>query len=90
VNREEVYMDIGRKIYYEKSNGVVIWDKGEMTGAVQETTLEEDMLAVPTLTLIAPEQLGVRHLAYGELATEFSACRGYRINPLTTDVEFAY
>lgn len=25
-------MDIGRKVYFGKSNGIVIWDKGEMTG----------------------------------------------------------
>jgi hypothetical protein len=80
--------DIGRKIYYEKTNGVVLWDKGEMSGNVVETTLEEDKISMPTLTLIAPEQLGIKQLAYGELAEQFITSKGYRINPLTEEVEF--
>ncbi|HBQ85363.1 MAG TPA: hypothetical protein DD811_02630 [Syntrophomonas sp.] len=81
-------MQIGRKIYYEKNNGVVIWDKGEMEGDVVETTLEQDMEVMPVLTLIAPEHLGVKQLTFGELSDSFAICRGYRINPDTEEVEF--
>jgi hypothetical protein len=79
---------IGRKIYYEKNNGVIIWDKGEMEGDVRETTLQEDLEVMPVLTLIAPERLGIKQLGYGELADSFLNCRGYRINPDTEEVEF--
>jgi hypothetical protein len=81
-------MEIGRKIYYERTNGVIIWDKGEMAGDVRETTLEEDIQAMPILTLISPEQLGVKQLAYGELCEQFIACTGYRINPVTEEIQF--
>lgn len=81
-------MELGRKIYYEKTNGVVIWDRGEMTGDVAETTLEQDKISTPILTLISSEQLGVKQLKYGELASNFASCKGYKINPITTDVEF--
>lgn len=81
-------VQIGRKIYYEKSNGVVIWDKGEMAGDVRETTLEEDKEVMPILTLIDSNQLGVKQLNYGELAENFINCKGYRINPITEEVEF--
>lgn len=81
-------MDIGRKIYYEKTNGVIIWDKGEMTGDVQETTLEEDKIAMPILGLIPEDQLGIKQLAYGELADQFITCNGYKINPSTGEVQF--
>jgi len=83
-------MEIGRKIYYEKTNGVVIWDKGEMSGSVVETTFEEDIIAFPMLTLILPEQLGIKQLAYGELAANFSVCKGYRVDPQAEEIEFVY
>jgi hypothetical protein len=81
-------MDIGRKIYYEKANGIVIWDKGEMSGDVRETTFEEDKNTMPILTLIDADQLGVKQLNYGELASSFQTCKGYRINPITEEVQF--
>ncbi|AYO30265.1 hypothetical protein D2962_06210 [Biomaibacter acetigenes] len=81
-------MQLGRKIYYEKTNGIVIWDKGEMSGDVQETTLEQDKESMPVLKLITPEQLGVLQLSYGEYAEEFASCRGYRINPDTGRLQF--
>lgn len=79
---------IGRKIYYEKTNGVIIWDKGEMAGDVRETTLEEDKITMPVLTLIDSNQLGIKQLTFGELASNFQTCKGYRINPITEEVEF--
>ena len=81
-------VQIGRKIYYEKNNGVVIWDKGEMDGDVRETTLEEDLITMPVLGLIDPNQLGIKRLDYGELADSFKTTIGYRINPDTEEVEF--
>lgn len=79
---------IGRKIYYEKSNGVIIWDKGEMSGAVVETTLEEDKITMPLLTLIPETHLGVKQLNYGDYTDEFSRIKAYRINPATEELEF--
>lgn len=81
-------MEIGRKIYYEKANGVIIWDKGEMSGSVVETTFEEDKVAMPLLTLIPETELGVKQLNYGDYADEFSRVRAYRINPVTDELEF--
>ena len=81
-------MQIGRKIYYEKTNGIVIWDKGEMEGDVVETTLEDDKQTKPILTLIEVSELGVKQLIYGELADSFISCKGYRINPATGEVQF--
>jgi hypothetical protein len=81
-------MQIGRKIYYEKANGVVIWDKGEMSGDVVETTFEEDIITMPVLALIDSNQLGVLQLEFGELSSQFQSCRGYKINPDTGDIQF--
>jgi hypothetical protein len=81
---------LGKKIYYEKTNGIKIWERPEMEGAVQETTLEQDKLSTPILNLISASQLGVKYLNYGDLTAQFASCKGYRINPLTEEVEFAY
>lgn len=81
-------MEIGRRIYFEKTNGIVIWDKGEACGSVVETTFEEDCQAMPILTLIEPEQLGIKQLNYGEFREDFQVCRGYKINPQTEQIEF--
>lgn len=81
-------MNIGRKIYYEGSNGIVIWDKGEMSGDVKETTFEEDCATMPILTKIDPAQLRVKQLEYGELSVQFATAKGYIINPITEEIEF--
>lgn len=83
-------MNIGRKVYYEKTNGVVIWDKGEMSGSVIETTLEEDKHFMPVLTLIPDEKLGVVKFEYGVYAEQFNTCRGFIINPQTKEPEFVF
>ena len=79
-------MDIGRKIYYGKSNGLVIWDKGEMTGNVIPTTLEQDMGAMPVLGLLPSEEIGVVEFEYG---TPMEVSAGYIVNPKTLTLEHA-
>lgn len=83
-------MNIGRKVYFSKDSGVVIWDKGEMSGDVRETTFDEDCQAMPVLTLVDSEKLGVVQLEYGAYADEFSRCKGYIINPDTLKPEFVF
>lgn len=60
-------MNIGRKIYYAKSNGVVLWDKGEMSGAVVQTTFEQDKLIMPILAALPESEIGVIEYDYGTL-----------------------
>lgn len=76
-------MNIGRTIYYRKSNGVVIWDKGELTGDVVQNTLDQDKVAMPVLTMIDSVELGVCQLNYGDYVTEFSTCKGWKIDVTT-------
>jgi hypothetical protein len=83
-------MNIGRRIYFEKTNGIVICDKGEMAGDVVETTIEQDKEIIPILNLIDPEQLGVLQLAFGEYSQEFITCKGYKIDPISLEPVFMY
>lgn len=82
-------MEIGRKIYFTKDTGVVIWDKGEMEGSVIETTFEEDCISMPVLTLIPTEKLGVVQYEFGHLIEQFSTSKGYIIDPITEEPVFA-
>jgi len=83
-------MNIGKKIYYGKSNGIVIWDKGEMSGSVRETTLEEDKAVMPLLQMVDANELGICQLEYGAYATEFATCKAYKINTATGLPEFLF
>lgn len=59
-----------------------------MTGNVVETTLEMDKIAMPVLTLIPDEKIGIKQLAYGELLEQFRASKCHIINPQTLEIEF--
>lgn len=83
-------MQIGRRIYYDKSNGNVIVDTGERSGAVVETTVEQDFLAYADLSERVPESVGYIELEYGQFAQDFIECNGYRVNPDTKKIEFTY
>lgn len=80
---------LGRKIYYETTNGVVVYDRGEMSGDVQETTQEQDAAIVPLIAALAGKNaLGCLALAYGQDSDKFAACHGYYIDPATDTVVF--
>lgn len=81
-------MQLGRKIYYNKTNGDVIWDRGELQGDVRETTFEEDKQIMPILKEIEPTQLGIKQLEYGEFANNFKSFKGYKVNTQTGELEF--
>jgi hypothetical protein len=62
---------VGRKIYYDKLTGNILLEKGEMFGAVRETTKEEDFRTYKELMDYNPENVGEIQLAYGERSDEF-------------------
>lgn len=63
-------MNIGFKIYYEKTSGEAVLVIGERSGDVRETTFEEDTSAFPILKNVPFENLGVIKLEYGEFRNE--------------------
>ncbi|MEK3838447.1 MULTISPECIES: hypothetical protein [unclassified Paenibacillus] len=81
-------MNIGRKIYYEKSTGNVLVDTGERSGDVIETTQEQDFESFKLLVQRVPESVGVIKLGYGQYGEDFAAASGYRINLDTEELEF--
>jgi hypothetical protein len=83
-------MQIGRRIYYEKSTGNVILDTEERSGNVRETTVDEDFENYVVLAQRVRETVGYIELEYGQYAEDFAACNGYRVNPETLEIEFSY
>jgi hypothetical protein len=82
---------IGRKIYYNKLTGQIIFDTGERTGTnIRDTTIEEDYQYVFELQNQNREITGVLQLKAGEFIEEFNDCIGYRVNPETIQLEFTF
>lgn len=82
-------MEIGRRIYFEKTTGVVLVDVGERSGNVIETTEAQDIENFPILQLYAG-QYDTIQLVYGELSDSFATCKAYKINPDTKQPEFLF
>lgn len=83
-------MQIGRRIYFEKSTGSIIWDTGERSGQVKETTIEDDFLSYSKLIGINPDITGVTQLNYRQHAEEFATCTSYRVSPETGEIIFTF
>lgn len=65
-------MDIGRKIYFEKSTGNVLQDCGERSGSVIATTQDQDFQAYTALQPYQQNAVGVIQCDYGYNADNFS------------------
>lgn len=81
---------IGRRIYYEKTTGNIVFNTGERRNNVRETTIEEDFQFYQALKERVRETVGVIELEYGQYSQDFQECNGYRVNPETLELEFSY
>lgn len=81
---------IGRKIYFDKLTGNVILDTGEKTGAVRQTTVDEDFQVYTDLQQRVKDTVGVIELEYGQYSQDFMQCSGYRVNITSNKLEFSY
>jgi hypothetical protein len=73
-------MNIGRKIYYERTTGNIIQDTGERYGSVVETTPEQDFASYQALAERVPETVGLLQLEYGQYAADFAESTGYKVD----------
>lgn len=83
-------MEIGRRIYYEKTTGNVLVDTGERSGDVIETTTEQDFEAYIALSERVPATVGMLQLDYCQYSQDFAKCSGYIVNLGTGELEFSY
>jgi hypothetical protein len=80
----------GRRIYFDKSNGLVIVDTGEAEVYGERNTIERDIAVFPALSERNRDTFDVLELPYGAYAEDFRICNGYRVNPETLELEFSY
>lgn len=83
-------MKIGKKIFYDKLNGNVIVEVGEMSGLVQEMTIEQAIANYKVLSQRVRSTFDVLELAYGQYSQDFASAKSYRVNPATKKLEFSY
>jgi hypothetical protein len=83
-------MNIGRKIYFDKTTGYVIHDTGDRNGSVVETTVTQDITTFKNLSERNRTTFDVIELPYGQNKEDFAQSNGYRVNPSTRAIEFSY
>ena len=81
-------MEVGRKIYYNKVTGDIIWDKGEMQDGVRETTFEEDKEYFPLDIL--EEEIDFIQLQFGELRQEFKTYKSCKVDVTSKTMIFEF
>jgi chloramphenicol O-acetyltransferase len=79
----------GRKIFFDKTNGDVIFDTGERIGTIP-TTIEHDVQAYTVLSIRNRDTFDVLELEFGDHAQDFAECNSYRVNVANKTLEFSY
>jgi hypothetical protein len=83
-------MNIGKRIYYDKTTGDVVQETGERFGIVIEKTVEQDFLTYRALAERVPDTVGMIQLEYGAYAEDFQRGRLMRIDTETEGLLFWY
>ncbi|WP_107841223.1 hypothetical protein [Metasolibacillus meyeri] len=81
----------GRRLYFLKSNGKVIYDVGDSEGTVEvEKSFAFDYENIPMLNEHERSDIDFIDLEYGQYREEFASCVYYQITPISKDVQFAF
>lgn len=83
-------MQIGRRIYFEKATGNVVYDTGEHEGSVIERTIEQDFETFLSLKNRVSNTIGIIQLGFGEYRQDFYESSYYRVNTESQSIEFSY
>lgn len=82
-------MNIGARVYYEKSTGNVIQLISERSGDVIETTIEQDFESYVNLAERIPDTIGCIQLEFGQHKDKFDARYNYRVELTTGELLFS-
>jgi hypothetical protein len=83
--------NIGQKLYYDKTTGEVIQRTSQKEGEwARQSTLDEDIFGYLALSERNRDTFDVIELPFGAYAQDFAECNGYRVNPITKELEFDY
>lgn len=86
------FIQFGRRIYYLVFDGSIILDTGEYSGWGYERkpSVDEDFANYEELSNYQQSEIGHIDLEFGQFSEEFVTCFNYRIDPITTQLQFAY
>lgn len=82
-------MIFGRRIYYEKQTGKIVWDTGERVDTTNPS-IEEDFVNYKALAERVVETVGVIELEPGQYAQDFLEGFLDHVNPETKQLYFRY
>ena len=80
---------VGKRIWFLKNTGEVIFIRGEGIGG-EGSTPEEDVEYYQELNERVRSTIDYIDLEYGQYAEDFMLCNSYRVNPETKQLEFSY
>lgn len=83
-------MNIGKRIYYDTSNGNALLDTGERSGDVIEMSPEDDIETYLTLKERARNTFDFIQFEYGAYREDFATCSSYRVDLATKQLQFSY
>lgn len=83
-------MNIGRRIYYDKTSGSVLLDTGERSGDVIPTTPEQDIEVYQSLNERVRDTFDFIELNYGQYREDFTRATSYRVDLTTKQLVFQY
>ncbi len=79
-------MEVGRKLYYDNTTGIIVLSTGERKGSVLETTIQEDFNLYPSLKNRTLKNTRVLQLQYGERVDEFEDLGSYHVSLETQEL----
>ncbi len=79
----------GKKIFYDKTTGIVLFDSGERTEYFS-LPAERYFEIYPELRSLNISEVGILELEYGQYLQDFAESVGFRVNPETKTLEFSY
>ena len=81
---------VGRRIYFLKINGTVIYNTGNSYGFVKEHNFDEEYDILVNLKKYKKDAIDFIDLKYNEFETEFNECTGYHVDVASKKIVFEY
>ncbi|KGE16232.1 hypothetical protein [Paenibacillus wynnii] len=83
-------MEIGRRVYFDKTSGTIVQITGERSGDVEEITIEREFELYVSLSERVRDTVDVISVDYGAYAQDFIEGRLTGIDPNKKELLFSY
>ena len=83
-------MKTGRRIYYDKKSGEVLYDSGESIGSVTQLSVEDEISNIKALSERNRETFDFIQMEYEELARDFKEATSYKVDVESKEIVFNF